>query len=61
MSNSAPVSFFFYSFRESVRSLQEALLNATHVAKNGKPDAQSLTDWADIRCKHFCFLQGSIV
>ncbi|TWW60418.1 Tectonic-2 Precursor [Takifugu flavidus] len=34
--------------RESVRSMQEALLDATLVAKNGRPDAQSMTDWADI-------------
>lgn len=35
--------------------MQEALLNATHVAKNGRPDAQSMTEWADIICKHFSF------
>ncbi|CAG08490.1 unnamed protein product [Tetraodon nigroviridis] len=31
------------------RSMQEALLNATLVARNGKPDPQSLTDWVNIR------------
>lgn len=33
--------------------MQEALVNVTHVAKNGKPDAQSITDWVDISCKYF--------
>lgn len=51
MSNSTDV--FLYFFRESVKSMQEALVNVTHVAKNGKPDAQSMTDWVDISCKYF--------
>lgn len=50
MSNSTDV---YFCYRESVRSMQEALLNATHVARNGRPDPQSMTDWVDIRGKHF--------
>lgn len=55
MFNSTEVFFFYY--RESVRSMQQALLNATHVARNGRPDPQSVTDWVDITGKHFFFFK----
>ncbi|KAJ7994292.1 hypothetical protein DPEC_G00264370 [Dallia pectoralis] len=34
--------------RETVASLQRALITATHIAKNGNPNFRSLTDWLNI-------------
>lgn len=34
--------------RDTVRSLQEALVKATVVARNGRPDALSMADWLNI-------------
>lgn len=42
--------FFLFS-RERVISLQATLVRATYVAKSGKPDHLSTTDWVKISCK----------
>ncbi|XP_030000328.1 tectonic-2 isoform X1 [Sphaeramia orbicularis] len=34
--------------REAVTSLQRALVEATYVSKNGRPDALTMTDWVNI-------------
>lgn len=40
-----------FSFRETVTSLQAALITATNVAKSGNPDPLTMTDWVNISCK----------
>lgn len=54
---------FLVCDRESVRAMQDTLLNVTLVARNGRPDSQSETDWVNIRGKHlsFSFLNKEIM
>lgn len=42
---------FFSPLRETVTNLQEALIAATYVAKNGNPDLLTMTDWVNISCE----------
>lgn len=48
----------FFCYRDSVRSMQETLLNATYVARNGRPDPQTMTDWVDVRGEYSLFFGG---
>lgn len=41
--------------------MQEALLSATHVARNGRPDPQSVTDWVDIESKHLFYFNKETI